>query len=142
MSVSFLALPCKMRACQAQATVRALPKYELATQAFSRSSLTKGASVCQPTGPMVYNCWTTVKHTRGPRGYDAGKKVSGRKRHIVVDTLGLLLAVVVHAANIQDRDGAKLVLSKLVGRFPKLKLIWADAGYAGQLVEWVRALGG
>ena len=49
---------------------------------------------------------------RGPRGYDAGKKVSGRKRHIVVDTMGLLLAVVVHAANIQDR-GAKLVLVKV-----------------------------
>jgi putative transposase len=68
--------------------------------------------------------------------------VTGRKRHIVVDTLGLLLAVVVHAANIQDRDGAKLVLAKLVGRFPRLKLIWADAGYAGQLVEWVQALAG
>jgi putative transposase len=68
--------------------------------------------------------------------------VTGRKRHIVVDTLGLLLVVVVHAANIQDRDGAKLVLAKLVGRFPRLKLIWADGGYAGQLVEWVRTLGG
>jgi putative transposase len=68
--------------------------------------------------------------------------VTGRKRHIVVDTLGLLLVVVVHAANIQDRDGAKLVLAKLVGRFPRLKLIWADGGYAGQLVEWVRTLSG
>jgi len=56
--------------------------------------------------------------------------------------LGLLLAVVVHAANIQDRDGAKLVLAKLVGRFPRLKLIWADGGYAGQLVEWARTFGG
>jgi putative transposase len=68
--------------------------------------------------------------------------VTGRKRHIVVDTLGLLLAVVVHAANIQDRDGAKLVLVKLLGRFPRLKLIWADAAYAGQLVEWARIFGG
>ena len=49
---------------------------------------------------------------RGPRGYDAGKKVTGRS-HIVVDTMGLLLAVAVHAADIQDRDGAKLVLTKL-----------------------------
>ncbi len=56
--------------------------------------------------------------------------------------MGLLLAVVVHAANIQDRDGAKLVLAKLVGRFPRLKLIWADGGYAGQLVEWARTFGG
>jgi putative transposase len=68
--------------------------------------------------------------------------VKGRKRHIVVDTIGLLLAVVVHAADIQDRDGAKLVLTKLVGRFPRLKLIWADAAYAGQLVDWASALGG
>ena len=68
--------------------------------------------------------------------------MKGRKRHIVVDTIGLLLAVVVHAADIQDRDGAKLVLSKLLGRFPRLKLIWADAAYAGQLVDWASALGG
>ena len=52
-----------------------------------------------------------------------------------------MLAVVVHAANIQDRDGAKLVLAKLKGRFSRLKLIWADGGYAGQLIEWTRKLG-
>ncbi len=52
-----------------------------------------------------------------------------------------MLAVVVHAASIQDRDGAKLVLAKLKGRFSRLKLIWADGGYAGQLIEWTRALG-
>jgi len=55
--------------------------------------------------------------------------------------MGLLLAVVVHAANIQDRDGAKLVLAKLVGKFSRLKLIWADGGYAGQLIDWTRQLG-
>jgi putative transposase len=82
----------------------------------------------------------TVKTTEqgGPRGYDAGKKVNGRKRHLLVDTLGLLLAVVVHPADIQDRDGAKLVLAKVGGRRPRLQLIWADGGYAGQLVDWVR----
>ena len=68
--------------------------------------------------------------------------MKGRKRHIVVDTIGLLMAVVVHAADIQDRDGAKLVLSKLLGRFPRLRLIWADGAYAGQLVDWASALGG
>lgn len=55
--------------------------------------------------------------------------------------MGLVLAVVVHAANIQDRDGAKLVLALLKGRCPRLKLIWADGGYAGQLIEWTRKLG-
>jgi putative transposase len=57
-----------------------------------------------------------------------------------VDTLGLVLAVVVHAANIQDRDGAKLVLERLKHKFSRLRLIWADGAYAGQLVEWVRGL--
>ena len=62
--------------------------------------------------------------------------MTGRKRHIVVDTLGLLLAVVVHAADVQDRDGAKVVLTKLLGGFPRLALIWADGGYAGKLLGW------
>jgi putative transposase len=64
--------------------------------------------------------------------------VKGRKRHIVVDTMGLLLAVVVHAANVQDRDGAYAVLAKLAGRFPRLRLIWADGGYGGQVAELVK----
>lgn len=64
--------------------------------------------------------------------------MNGRKRHILVDTIGLLLTVVVHAANIQDRDGAKLVLEKARGTFLRLTLIWADGGYAGKLVEWVQ----
>ncbi|MEO0841839.1 MAG: IS5 family transposase [Cyanobacteria bacterium J06643_5] len=82
----------------------------------------------------------TVKTTEkgGVRGYDAGKKTNGRKRHILVDTMGLILIVVVHAASIQDRDGAKLVFEKIYNLFPKLHLIWADAGYAGLLVDWVR----
>ena len=61
----------------------------------------------------------------------------GRKRHIVVDVLGLLLIVMVHSAGIQDRNGAKHVLTRLISRFPGLKLVWADGGYAGKLVEWV-----
>ena len=56
--------------------------------------------------------------------------------------MGLLLAVAVHPANIQDRDGAKLVISKLLGRFPRLELIWADGGYRGQLADWVASLSG
>ena len=59
----------------------------------------------------------------------------------MVDTLGLVMAVVVHAANIQDRDGAKLVLSKLLGRFSRLVLIWADGGYAGKLIDWTANFG-
>ena len=71
-----------------------------------------------------------------------GKKVKGRKRHIVVDTLGLMLAVAVHPANIQDRDGAKLVLERLLGQYPRLKVIWADGAYGGKLVQWAKEVGG
>ena len=56
----------------------------------------------------------------------------------MVDTIGLVLGVVVHAGNIQDRDGAKLVFEKIKGKFSRLRLIWADGGYAGQLIEWVK----
>ncbi len=77
----------------------------------------------------------------GVRGYDAGKKIMGRKRHLLVDTMGLILAVVVHPANLQDRDGARLVLEKLSGRFGWLRLIWVDGGYAGNaLAQWLKAL--
>lgn len=73
----------------------------------------------------------------GERGYDAGKRVNGRKRHIVVDTIGLLFAVAVTPANVQDRDGAKAVLSRLAGSAKKLRLLWADGGYSGKLLAWV-----
>ena len=68
--------------------------------------------------------------------------MNGRKRRIIVDAQGLLLDVAVHPADIQDRDGAKLVVSNLSGRFPKMSLIWADGGCAGKLTEWVRESAG
>ena len=68
-------------------------------------------------------------------GYDAGKKVKGRKIHALVDTEGLPMRVVVHSAAIQDRDGAALVLDKVRRRFPWLELIWADSGYNAWQVE-------
>ncbi|MGI8853077.1 MAG: IS5 family transposase, partial [Methyloceanibacter sp.] len=64
-----------------------------------------------------------------PQGFDAGKKVKGRKRHILVDTLGLLLSVVVHPADVQDRDGARQVLRTARRLFPFIDCIFADAGY-------------
>jgi transposase len=70
------------------------------------------------------------------RGYDAGKKVNGRKRHIAVDTLGLLLCVLVTAASVQDRDGARPLLEQLRGSCRRIRLVWADGGYAGKLVDW------
>jgi putative transposase len=90
----------------------------------------------EPSAGSLDSQSTKATRTSGLRGYDAGKKVKGSKRHILVDCLGLLLCVVVHAANLQDRDGAKLVLAKARGHFPRLQLIWADGGYAGKLLAW------
>ena len=72
------------------------------------------------------------------RGYDAGKKVNGRKRHIIVDTTGLLLVVMVTAASVQDRDGGARALERLRFVMPSVATVWADGGYAGRLVEYAR----
>jgi putative transposase len=76
------------------------------------------------------------------RGYDAGKKVNGRKRHILVDTIGLLLRVMVLPANIQDRDGARQLLTAFFAQSARrrVKHIWADGGCAGALIQWAKAL--
>lgn len=85
----------------------------------------------------------SVKTTRAgnERGYDAGKRVKGRKRHLLVDSLGHLLKVIIHSASLQDRAGARLLLEALPAMVRlRLVLIWADGGYRGQLVTWCLAL--
>ncbi len=72
---------------------------------------------------------TEVAHEAG---YDGGKLVKGHKRHILVDTLGLLLQVVVSAANVSEKAGAKLLLKKIEGQFPRIQKIFADGGYDGK----------
>lgn len=71
-------------------------------------------------------------------GYDAGKKTKGRKRHLLTDTLGLLIEVVVHSAGIQDRDGAKLLLKRARKHLATIVKIFADGGYTGKLIAWVK----
>jgi transposase len=74
----------------------------------------------------------------GEVGFDAGKKIKGRKRHILVDTLGLLLGVAVTPASCPERDGAQQVLTRVGGWFPKLRKLWVDGGYTGEAFEqWV-----
>lgn len=74
-------------------------------------------------------------------GYDAGKKIKGRKRHALTDTNGLLLGAVVTPADVQDRDGAKLLLCMFCHRFLGLLMIFADGGYAGRLEAFVQNMG-
>ena len=82
----------------------------------------------------------TVKttHRGGERGYDAGKRIGGRKRHVLVDTLGLLWGLAVTPANVSDKAGARGVLERVRGRLPRLRLIWADTNYGGTLPGWVK----
>lgn len=93
----------------------------------------------QPTPSAAIIDSQSVKTTEqgGPRGEDGGKKVNGRKRPMLVDTLGLRLKVVVHPASRHDREGAKLVLAGLQRRFPRLRHRWADQGSTGLILAWI-----
>lgn len=86
----------------------------------------------------------SIKSSEGgqARGFDMGKKTTGRKRHLVVDTLGLLLVVMVTSASVQDRPGGRKILQLLADRFPSIALVWADGGYANSidntLISWAK----
>ena len=97
-----------------------------------------GQDEIPPPAQRLSDSQSIRTHQGGPRGFDGGKKIFGRKRHVLVDTLGLLLKVVVHPASLHDRQGAKLVLGALGTAFPRLQLIWADQGYAGALRQWTK----
>jgi putative transposase len=96
----------------------------------------------QPSAAIIDSQSVKSTECSDERGYDAGKKVNGRKRHILVDTIGLLLRVVVLPAHIQDRDGAKELLALFFAHSPqrRVKHIWADGGYAGAFIQWARSL--
>jgi putative transposase len=98
-------------------------------------------SEASPSAGIIDSQSVKTTESGGPRGYDAGKKIKGRKRHILTDTQGNLVHAVIHGADIQDRDGAPLVLSAIVQRFPWLRHVFADGGYAGdKLKKALRAM--
>lgn len=88
-----------------------------------------------PSAGVIDSQSVKTTESGGIRGYDAGKKIRGRKRHILTDTCGYLIHAVVHAADIQDRDGAPLVLAAIIRRFPWLRHVFADGGYAGDKLK-------
>ena len=104
-------------------------------RAFGRELAGRSAT---PTAAAIDTQSAETTESGGPSGCDAGKKAEGRKRHLVVDVEGLPLGLAVHAASVQDRDGAPAVILGVLEKAPHVKKIWADGGYQGEKLAWAQ----
>jgi putative transposase len=108
-------------------------------EALRRQMREKQGRDQEPSAAVIDSQSMKTSAVRGPeKGYDAGKQIWGRKRHLLVDTEGNLMDVLVTAASTSDLQGGKSLLGPLKNLFPRMQLVWGDSHYGGQLVEWVK----
>jgi putative transposase len=113
--------------------------WDTAMEALRKQLREKQGRDEEPSAAVIDSQSIKTSAVRGPeKGYDAGKQIWGRKRHLLVDTQGNLMEVLVTAASASDLAGGKKVFERLRGRFPRLSLIWGDSHYGGQFLEWVK----
>lgn len=112
--------------------------FELINDVLAMAARRQEGRKAEPSAGVIDSQSVKTTESGGPSGYDAGKKVKGRKRHVVTDTLGFVLSCIVHKADIQDRDGGRITIDEVLERFPSLRHFFADGGYRGEkLAEFI-----